>query len=256
MSLTITVKSLTGNSVTLEMVDSDTTVGDFKIAVCAAFSGYIIPCKQRLILNGKQLEDQRTLDSYELQAPILIHLVIRLAGGCYWLPEVGTTFPHQAKLRNICVNGKHWWDITAPEPRVARFHNWFPETIHGDPAPIELYRRFLNEIRDTPLSMEQVGHRILTEYGYVKQPNEYYYLPEDKRPKKEFEVDVDDLVAAAMAWNSVSKEQALTDLVRAALVTWKPNQPLCEGFGEVMCVEVRDNFSERNVCVVKVLDPK
>ena len=92
--LTITVTLFSGQSHTFEMVPSDITVAETKIVICAGFGGTIHPCIQRLIWNGKQLEDQRTLDSYPFEAPIKIHLCLRLAGGCSWIPSIGTTFPH------------------------------------------------------------------------------------------------------------------------------------------------------------------
>jgi hypothetical protein len=192
--LTITVTLFSGQSHTFEMVPSDITVAETKIAICAGFGGTILPCKQRLIWNGKQLEDKRTLDSYPFEAPIKIHLCLRLAGGCSWVPDIGTTFPHQEKLRNICVDGSHWWNIKTPEPVIVRFHNWFPEGIHEPPAPIELYRQLIQDIRDTPLGIEEVAHRILTEYGYVRRYDGFYHLPaehptsvERRREKKEKE---------------------------------------------------------------------
>jgi hypothetical protein len=178
---TITVTCLNGESRTFEKVGCGLTVKKFKKAVCAGFNGYIVPSRQRLILKGKQLEDDRTLDSYDLQEPILFHLVLRMYGGCGPFPEVDTSFPHEKDLRDICVNGKHWGDIPAPEPRVTRFQNWNPMSIHEKPVRIELYQQLLCEIRDTPLSVEEVGHRILTQNGYVKRQDGFYEMSEGLR---------------------------------------------------------------------------
>jgi hypothetical protein len=169
-----------------------------------------------LIWNGKQLEDQRTLDSYPFEAPIKFHLCLRLAGGCSWIPSIGTTFPHQEKLRNICVNGSHWWNIKTPEPVIKRFQNWFPEGIHKPPAPIELYRQLIQDIRDTPLGMEQVAHRILTEYGYVRRYDGFYDLPENhptsverqqKKKEKEEREEQEAIRQLAALWMQPSQTQ-------------------------------------------------
>ena len=80
--ITITVACLNGQSRTFEMVPRGLSVKKFKKAVCAGFNGYIVPSRQRIILKGKQLEDERTLDSYDLQEPILFHLVLRMWLSC------------------------------------------------------------------------------------------------------------------------------------------------------------------------------
>ena len=46
------------------------------------FLAGIPPDQQRLIYAGMQLEDEHTLASYGIGAHCMIHLVLRLRGGC------------------------------------------------------------------------------------------------------------------------------------------------------------------------------
>jgi ubiquitin C len=74
----IFVKTLVGKHIVLE-VEPDSPVEDVKMKIQDKEA--IPPNQQRLIYQGKQLEDGKTLQDYFIEKDSVLHLMMRLRGG-------------------------------------------------------------------------------------------------------------------------------------------------------------------------------
>jgi ubiquitin len=72
------IKTLTGKNITLE-VNPEDTIERLKQKIQEREG--IPPAEQRLIFSGKQLDDNKTIQNYNIQKDNTIHLVLRLRGG-------------------------------------------------------------------------------------------------------------------------------------------------------------------------------
>ena len=74
----IQIKTLQGKTMPMEVQDGD-TIGSIKAKIHEKEG---IPVdQQRLVFNGKQLEDNMKVSDYGIQADSVMHLVLRLKGG-------------------------------------------------------------------------------------------------------------------------------------------------------------------------------
>ncbi|EEU40028.1 ubiquitin, partial [Fusarium vanettenii 77-13-4] len=75
----IFVISRSGKKVILEQMSSSDTVLNLKLRIREEEGTQIH--RQRLIFNGKQLEDERTLSDYSIGKGETVHMVMQLTGG-------------------------------------------------------------------------------------------------------------------------------------------------------------------------------
>lgn len=78
MSFQIQIKSINGKTRTIEVEKTDTVM---QIKEKIQDKEGILPTEQRLIYAGKNLEDNRTMEDYNITTDSTLHLVLRVRGG-------------------------------------------------------------------------------------------------------------------------------------------------------------------------------
>jgi hypothetical protein len=81
MPHTINLKTLTGKEIDIKCDINSTSVAEFKTLI-SCHEG-IPEDQQRVIFEGKQLEDSKYLYEYEIKDKGILHLILRLRGGMY-----------------------------------------------------------------------------------------------------------------------------------------------------------------------------
>ncbi|KAK6455250.1 ubiquitin-related domain-containing protein [Scheffersomyces xylosifermentans] len=75
----VKVKTLTGRDILVDIEPVDRII---RIKEMMEEKEGIPPAQQRLIFNGSQLDDEKTVQESGIQAGASLHLVLTLRGGC------------------------------------------------------------------------------------------------------------------------------------------------------------------------------